>query len=204
MLYPLQAHERSPCGLFKLYRDVNLVEPTVEGGMVGVIVDDFPPDPSHIPVVTLYPNVPAVTQLVGLIDDSSSAAQGRMVDGIGVSIAPGVTPETGRPTGPATHLASGKCTLWLDPGTFVTDVWDTTDATLGTTLATTAVGTQLSVDPAGTAGLLQADVVGVRLGTFIRRFVGGQGPVSDFDSFFIPRVQPLPAGRIFMVFRFKS
>lgn len=195
MLFPLYAHERSPHGLFKLGAGV-----AVEGGMVGFIHDDG----AHIPEVLLYPNVPAVTQLVGLIDDSSSAVRGVGVDGIGVSIAPGVTPETGSPTGPATHLASGKVTLWLDPGTFVTDVWDTTDVTLGTDLSTTAVGTQLSVDPAGTAGLLQSDVVGVRLGTFIRRLVGGQDHVSDFDSFFIPRVQPLPAGRIFMVFRFKS
>jgi len=195
MLFPLYAHERSPHGLFVLHSGV-----TVEGGMVGYLHDTA----SHVPDVRLYPNTPADTKLVGLIDDSSSAAQGRGVDGIGVSIATGVTPETGRPTGPATHLASNKCTLWLDQGTFVTDVWDTTDATLGADLSTVTVGTLLSVDPGGTAGLLQADVAGVFLGSFIRRLQGGLAPVDDFDSFFIPRVQPLPAGRIFMVFRFKS
>jgi hypothetical protein len=172
--------------------------------MVGFLADTVALLPLHIPEVRLYPNVPTDTDLVGLIDESTSAAQGRMVDGIGVSIATGVTPETGRPTGPPTTLASGKCTLWLDQGTFVTDVWDVADNTLGADLSTTAVGTPLSVDPAGTAGLLQADVAGIKLGTFIRRFVGGLAHVNDFDSFFIPRVQPLPAGRIFMVFRFKS
>jgi len=196
MLFPLYAHERSPHGLFKLAAST-----AVEGGMVGFLHDDG----ARIPEVKLYDG--SVDKLFGLIDDSSSAVRGVGVDGIGVSIAPGVTPETGHPTGPATHLASGKCTLWLDPGTFVTDVWDTTDVLLGTDLSNPAltVGTRLSVDVGGVAGLLQADIVpGVQVGTYIRKLVGGQDHVSDFDSFFIPRVQPLPAGRIFMVFRFKS
>ena len=196
MLFPLYAHERSPHGLFKLAANT-----AVEGGMVGFLHDDG----AHIPEVKLYPNVPTALGLVGLIDDSSSAVRGVGVDGIGVSIATGVTPETGRPTGPATHLASGKCTLWLDPGTFVTDVWDNThpNSSLGIDLSGTPVGTALSVNPL-IPGMLQTDVVGIQVATFIRRLVGGQDHVSDFDSFFIPRVQPLPAGRIFMVFRFKS
>ena len=196
MLFPLYAHERSPHGLFKLGAGV-----AVEGGMVGFLDDTV----AHIPEVKPYPNiVPTNLALVGLIDDSTTARYGVGVDGIGVSIATGVTPETGHPTGPATHLASGKCTLWLDPGTFVTDVWDTTDVGLGADLAGASVGWQLGVDPVGTAGLLQTDAPCVALATFVRRLVGGQAHVSDFDSFFIPRVQPLPAGRIFMVFRFKS
>jgi hypothetical protein len=194
MLFPLYAHERSPLGLFKLAAST-----AVEGGMVGFLHDGA----LHVPEVRLYPDVaPATLGLVGLIDDSSSAKYGVGVDGIGVTLSTGATALTGTPTGPATHLASGKCTLWLDAGTFVTDTWDTTDVVLGTTLATTPVGALLSVDVGGTAGLLQSDVAGIRLGTFVRKLVGGQD--QDFDSFFIPRVQPLPAGRILMVFRFKS
>jgi hypothetical protein len=142
--------------------------------------------------------------LVGLLDDSTTAVQGRGVTGLGVPIAPGITPETGTPSGPPTHLASRKVTLWLDSGTFVTDVWDTADGTLGADLSTVVVGTDLSVDPGGTAGLLQSDAAGTDLGNFIRRFVGGLAPVDDFDSYFIPRVQPLPEGRVFMVFRFQK
>lgn len=92
----------------------------------------------------------------------------------------------------------------MDPGTFVTDIWDTTDRTLGTTLVNVTVGQALSVDPIGTEGLLQADVDGILLARFVRRLVGGMEAADDFDSYFLPRVQPLPAGRIYMVLRFKS
>lgn len=195
MLYPLYAHERSPHGIFPLASGVS-----VEGGMVGWVVDDG----SNLPQVELYDDSSAQLQLVGLIDESTSAVHGRGVTGIGVPIAPGVTPETGTPSGPATHLASGKCTLWLDPGTFVTDVWDTTDSVLGSDLSGVTVGTLLKVDGGGTDGLLQVDAGANELGRFVRRFVGGQDPVDDFDSYFIPRVQPLPEGRVHMVLRFKS
>jgi len=195
MLFPLYAHERSPHGLWKL-----AARTSVEGGMVGELVDTV----DHLGEIQLYAGVHVHMNLVGLIDESSSAVHGRGVTGIGVPLAIGVTPETGMPTGPATHLASGKITMWLDPGTFVTDVWDTTDSILGADLATTPVGTKLSVDPAGTPGLLQADVNGLNCGSFVRKLVGGLGPVNDFDSYFIPRVQPLPEGRVFMVLRFKD
>jgi len=195
MLFPLYAHERSPHGLFPLKHGVS-----VEGGMVGWVVDDG----ANLPEVDLYDDSSAQLQLVGLIDESTSAVHGRGVTGIGVPIAIGVTPETGTPSGPATHLASGKCTLWLDPGTFVTDVWDTTDSVLGAALVGVTVGTLLKIDGGGTDGLLQVDAGANEVGRFVRRLVGGQAPVDDFDSFFIPRVQPLPAGRVFMVLRFKS
>ena len=194
MLFPLYAHERSPLGLFKLAAST-----AVEGGMVGFLHDDG----AHIPEVMLHDG--SANLLSGLIDDSSSAKYGVGVDGIGVTLSTGATALTGTPTGPATHLASGKCTLWVDAGTFVTDVWDNThpNSSLGIDLSGTPVGTALSVNPA-VRGMLQTDVAGIQVATFIRRLVGGQDHVSDFDSFFIPRVQPLPAGRIFMVFRFKS
>ena len=196
-LFPIHAHERSPFGLVGLADGVS-----VEGGMVGHIVDSGAP--VGLGEVVLFDDSLSDLHLVGLIDDSTSAVQGRGVTGIGVTIAPGVTPETGSPTGPPTHLASRKVTLWLDQGVFVTDVWDTTDSVLGADLAGVAVGTLLSVDGGGTDGLLQVDAGANELARFVRRFVGGQDAVDDFDSWFMPRVQPLPEGRVFMALRFKS
>jgi len=135
-----------------------------------------------------------------LIDDSTTG-RGYGVTGHGTPIAPGITPDTGTPAGPATHLASRKCTLWTDSGFFVTDVWRTSGG-LGAALAATAVGTVLYAGSGANTGLL--DSAGTdALGRFVRRFVGGLLPVDDFDSWFIPRVQPLPAGRVFLVLKFK-
>lgn len=200
VLFPLHAHERSPIGLFPLRAST-----TVEGGMVGFITEKAGA-PVGEPEVTLFTGgaSPDPLDLVGLIDDSTSAPSSRGVTGIGLPLAPGITELTGTGGGPATYLASRKVTLWMDAGMFVTDTWDTTDSVLGTDLSTTTVGVNLSVDPAGTAGLLQVDVGDTRLGRFVRRLVGGLGPVDDFDSFFIPRVQPLPEGEVFMVFRFEK
>lgn len=195
-LFPLQAYERNPMGLIPLKPAL-----AVEGGMVGEIQ---PSTVATLPEVDLFADSGSGTyqlSLVGLIDDSSTGT-GYGVSGVGTPIAPGITPDTGTPSGPATHLASRKCTLWTDSGFFVTDVWDTANVTLGAALATTPVGTQLYAGTAGTTGLLTATGSDV-LGRFVRRFIGGQGPVDDFDSWFIPRVQPLPAGRTFLVLKFK-
>lgn len=201
-LYPLHAHERSPLGVFPL-------EPgqAVEGGMVGELVDSGVVADTRLPEVDLFDDNAggecgygygcSQISLVGLIDESSTGLH-YGVTGVGTPLRAGVTELTGTPSGPATHFASGKCTLWTDPGLFATDIWDTTDGTLGAACAGVLPGQILY----GVAGLL-VTVGNNPLGRFVRRFVGGLAPVDDFDSWFIPRVQPLPAGRIFMVLKFK-
>ena len=189
VLFPLQAYERNPVGLLPLKDKV-----AVEGGMVGKVAAA-----GLLPEVDLFSNSSgaACLSLVGLIDDSTSghgygAGQGYL----GVPIAFNVTSETGVPVGPATHLASGKCTLWTDSGLYVTDTFDP-----AINLAALAPGTALSAGTGATLGLLA--VTGVdALGAFVRRFVGGMA-VDARDSWFVPRVQPLPAGREFMVLKFK-
>ena len=116
-LFPLQAYERNPVGLLPL-KDAT----SIEGGMVGEIVNDG----SGLPEVDSWADSGTGTyqlSLVGLIDDSTSG-RGYGAAVYGTPIAPGVTPETGTPAGPATHLASGKATIWTDSGFFVTDVFD--------------------------------------------------------------------------------
>ncbi len=195
-LFPLHAHERSPVGLFPLSSGV-----AIEGGMVGRITEKAGA-PAGEPEVTLFDDSSANIQVVGLLDDSTSAPLSRGVTGIGLPLAPGITELTGTGGGPATHLASGKATIWLDPGMFVTDTWDTADGTLGSDLDGVVTGEPLYAGSGGVLGLLVSGGTN-ELGAFIRRLVGGQDAVDDFDSFFIPRVQPLPEGKVFMVFRFK-
>ena len=190
-LYPLLAYERNPFGLVPLKSSVS-----VEGGMVGELVNDG----AGLPEVDLWGDSGTGTyqlSLVGLVDDSTSG-RGYGAAVYGTPIAPGVTPETGTPAGPPTHLASGKVTLWTDSGFYVTDVFD---SALGD-LSGVAPGTLLYSGTGASKGLLTT-AGSDELGRFVRRFVGGIGSVDDFDSWFIPRVQPLPAGRVYMVLKFK-
>lgn len=193
VLFPLQAYERNPVGLLPLKASV-----AVEGGMVGQVVATAT---GFLPEVDLFSDLAGAMRtlsLVGLIDDSTSghgygAGQGYL----GVPIAFNVTSETGVPVGPATHLASGKCTLWTDSGLYVTDTFDPAVGFL----AAVTPGTALCAGTGATAGLLTTGG-GDILGAFVRRFVGGMA-VDARDSWFVPRVQPLPAGREFMVLKFK-
>ncbi len=194
-LFPLHAHERSPHGMFNLDASTS-----VEGGMLGHVVDSAT---VGIPEVELFDDSSADLHLVGLLDDSTSAPGSRGVTGIGSALAPGITDITATGGGPPTHLASGKATIWLDPGSFVTDTWDTADGTLGSVLSGVSVGELLYAGSGGVLGLLVTGGTN-EVGQFIRRFVGGQDAVDDFDSFFMPRVQPLPEGTVFMVLRFKG
>jgi len=189
-LYPLHAHERSPLGEFFLAPRL-----AVEGGMVGELTDDG----THLPIVTLFDDTTDQLSLVGLIDESSTGLH-YGVTGVGTPLRAGVTELTGTPSGPATHFASGKCTLWTDPGLFATDIW-TVGQALPDNLLNVVVGTPLF----GVNGLLAAagTHTSTPVGRFVRRFTCGLGPVDDFDSWFIPRVQPLPQNRVFMVLKFK-
>jgi hypothetical protein len=190
VLFPLQAYERNPVGLLPLKANV-----AVEGGMVGQVVAT-----GLLPEVDLFSDSGAGTALlplVGLVDDSTSGAGYGAGQGyLGVPIAFNVTSETGVPVGPATHLASGKCTMWTDSGLYVTDTFDP-----AINLAALVPGVALYAGTGATAGLLARTGTDV-LGAFVRRFVGGM-TVDARDSWFVPRVQPLPAGREFMVLKFK-
>lgn len=190
-LFPLHAYERNPVGLFPLKHAT-----TIEGGMVGEVVNDG----AGLPEVDLWGDSGTGTyqlSLVGLLDDSTSG-RGYGAAVYGTPISPGVTPETGTPAGPATHFASGKATVWAGEGWFVTDVFD---SQLGD-LSGVAPGALLYSGTGGTLGLLTTTGTD-ELGRFVRSFLGGIGTVDDFDSWFIPRVQPLPAGRVYMVLKFK-
>ena len=133
------------------------------------------------------------------VDDSTTGA-GYGTTGVGTPIRPGVTELTGTPTGPATHFASNKATIWTDSGFYVTDVFDSSL----TDLSGLSVGDELFAGTGGSTGNLIDSGTDV-LGRFVRRFeaLAAGATVDDFDSFFLPRVQPKLAGEVFMVLKFK-
>lgn len=206
-LYPLHTRERGPLGVLDLEAGVS-----VEGGQVGWLTSTTTAPLTALPQVSLfsdnagpYGGTPGTLQKVGLIDDSSTGA-GYGVTGHGTPLVPGVTESTGTPAGPATHYATGKVTFWMNEGLYATDVWDTSTAGLllsDLTGAHAIPGTSLYVGAGAQLGNLTGTSGTDEVGCFVRRFVGGLGPVDDFDSWFIPRVQPKLAGDVFMVFKFK-
>jgi len=192
-LFPLQAFERNPIGLFPLAASV-----AIEGGMVGEIVAAG--GAGSTPEVDIMSDSGAGTKqlsLVGLLDDSTSGAgYGGAV--FGTPINAGTTEATGTPAGPASHFASGKATIWTDSGLYATDVFDSSLSDLtGLT-----PGDLLYSGTGGSAGLLITGLTD-EIGRFVRRFEGGIGSVDAFDSFFMPRVQPQLAGSVYMIFKFK-
>lgn len=196
-LYPLHANERHPVGVFPL-------EPgqAIEGGQVGEIVSDG--GSPALPEVDVFVDTTTGTKqlsLVGLLDDSTSG-QGGGAAVFGTPITAGVTESTGTPAGPATHFASGKATIWLDPGMYATDVYDSGMSDLTSVAPGEPLYASIA-EPGRLVDVANEATAADELGRFIRRFEGGIDAVDAFDSFFLPRVQPKLDGSVYMIFKFK-
>jgi len=117
-LFPVSAKEREPIGLFKAASSFG----TVEGGCVvklAASADGYDTVVSKI----ASGDSNASTALHGLADEQVSHP-GTM---LGRFLAPNASPVV---LGPASHLASGKVSVWLDSGWFLTDHYEAvTDAT---------------------------------------------------------------------------
>lgn len=199
MLLPVYTFERQPAGLFPLMNGV-----TVEGGNVGEIVAGVGRQ-LGLPVVTLYDDAGADGYgevgvnlgMVGLIDDSSTGTKYSGNGNVGQigKLIEHPFDTSGTHIGPATTFGSGKCTIWTEPGYFITDQF-TADITTAT-----ATGTALY---ASAAGVLTAVAGTNRVGSVIKVFEGGLENVSVRELLgVLPRVQPLPASTTLMLFKFK-
>lgn len=192
MLLPVSSYERQPLGLFPLMNGIS-----VEGGLVGEIVAGVGRQ-AGTPVVTLYDDGGAdgygsatSTSLVGLIDDSTTGSKnsgfgnigqvGKLLDGTHV--------------GPSTTYGSGKATIWVEAGLFITDQFAadiTSSIVTGTALYATS------------AGKLTTVVGTNRIGTALKVYTGGLNNVAVQELLgVIPRVQPLPANTTLLLFKFK-
>jgi len=205
-LYPIQAEHRNPTGLFFLQDSLS-----IEGGNVGQIVPTVADD--TVPEVALFnPNATdgygsdTELSLVGLIDDSTTGqGYGTL---FGRVLGPEATEISGSTfAGPPTHRGSGRATLWMQAGLFLTDTFDG-GVTPGSGTATgdaiddtTVVGTPLYAED----GIITTNKATPQIGSLIAF-------IDEWDELMMSRVQPLPGfqfpsnvqGRTFILFTFKG
>lgn len=199
MLLPIYTYERQAIGLFPLAAGAN-----VEGGNVGEIIPGTGTQ-DGLPVVSLYDDTvasgygPSVGYFgnIGLIDDTTTGTKN---SGIGNSGMIGKLVEhpfdtSGAHIGPSSAFGSGKCTMWIEPGFFITDQFTAeidTDTVTGTPLFATDSGVLTTVAGAN------------RLGSVMKVFTGGFENVAIRELLgVLPRVQPLPVDTTLMLFKFK-
>lgn len=199
MLLPIYSYERQPYGLFPLMNGIS-----VEGGYVGELVAGVGRQ-LGLPVVSLYDDDGAdgygatddSLDMVGLIDDTSTGSKysGEGNTGMIGKLVEHPFDTAGTHIGPASTFGSGKCTIWVEPGMFITDQFTAeidSDAAPMTYLYATAGGVLTSV--AGTN----------RIGTVLKVFDGGIENVTVRELLgSLPRVQPLPSNTTLMLFKFK-
>lgn len=187
MLLPIQdTGFRAPIGIC----DTASALTTFEGGMVGEIVEGDAYGTQC--EVALYDDVDDTNgnNLVGLIDDSNTGSRN---SGASNSSLFGALPD-GTAIGPSSAFASGKITLWIDAGLYMTDEFDTTNVTsaitVGTALVTGTDGRLTTVGNGASGDVIVASAVA---------FSEAGGDPTGAPGFLSPRVQPFPAGTDLLV-----
>jgi hypothetical protein len=172
-LYPIHAKERDALGLFKTH-SANYAN-TSEGGLVVELVEE-----NNDLVVQNYAGGAATAKnKFGLLDEQATSTKETM---LGKFLPANQTPVV---LGPATHLSSGKATVWLESGWFLTDKYDL--ATDGYGEATIANNTMLFVDPTG----MLTDVAGEASRVYFMKMV------DDVSDLLATRVSPAPTTGMF-------
>lgn len=114
-LFPIHARERDALGLFKAHSSD--YSATSEGGTVVELKAD-----GNDLAVANHSGTGAATEAFrfGLLDEQAETTKETM---LGKFLPRDATPVV---LGPATHLASGKASVWLESGWFLTDKYDIT------------------------------------------------------------------------------
>jgi hypothetical protein len=173
-LFPVHARERDALGLFKKHS-------TFAGGEGGLIVRLL--EEGKTPTVAPMNTSGAVnTALHGLLDEQLSHPE----TSIGRFLAPNSNPVA---IGPATHLGSGKVSLWLESGWFLTNSYD------------------IAVDGYGEAATLVAgDILNAKTSGVVGQLTDGAGSatrvrymqmVDDASDLLASRVSPAPTTGMF-------
>ena len=163
-LYPIFARERDAFGLLKAGTSLE----TAEGGMIVTMVQD-----GYNLVVEKVGAVAATSKMFGLLDEQIETTKESMLGKFLPSSAMPIS------MGPATYLFSGKASVWLESGMFLTDKYaHVTDlTTLGVTLH-------------HTGGVL--DGTGAKETRVVLMKV-----VNDMNDLFATRVTPVPTTGMF-------
>jgi hypothetical protein len=208
MLLPISTFEREAVGIFQLQNTYvgSVGTPlVVEGGYIGQVIKGT--GGQHLqPVVSLYNNATdeggygssSDLSLVGLIDESSTGTKNSGTGNTGFLGKTLPSFQTGSNVGPSSAFGSGKCTLWMSSGLFVTDQFDHT--------ISIANGVPVGQALYSSNGILSTTVGGAQVGTYIEMFTGGLANITSATRDLLgvlPRVQSLPTATTLLLFKFK-
>lgn len=219
-LFPINADERAPVGIWPIQANT-----AFQGGHVVQVVGQAA-DPTKAEIrkygdanlnfeagAETYGYGSALTSTIGLFDDSTTGRGYGTLFGHVIGLE-STELSGGDFAGPATTKASGKGTIWLHPGLYLTDYYDqsridqnteigtalfASDATLGVTTWGSAVAAANATGILTTFGGITQGLPGdVKLATFL-------GFVDDELDLLASRVTPKPSSDFhkFILFAFK-
>jgi len=171
-LYPVHARERDALGLFKR---ASTFSAGGEGGLVVRLAQDGTNNTAVTQIATGGPA--ANTQLHGLLDEQGVATT--FETSLGKFLPANTSPVV---LGPRTDLASGKMSVWLDSGWFLTDNYNL--VLDGYNHSALASGTALSAATSGTVG--QLGIAGVATRIYFMQMVASPADLLG------TRVTPVP------------
>jgi len=205
MLLPVTTFERQAVGLFSLATDARGFGTDLEGGYVGQIIPGIGTQ-NNQPVIGRPLNgdgygADDATAILGLMDDSSTGSKDSGTANTGVlgMLVPPVGAKTA--LGYSSTVGSGKGTIWIEPGIFITDqivglgVAGVAMST-GTALYTTSTGKLTTAIGSGVNAVVVAHV--------LQTFTGGLASITAKELLgVLPRVQSLPTGTTLALIKFK-
>lgn len=202
MLLPVTTFERQAVGLFPLDTSARGFGTDLEGGYVGQIHQGVGTQNNQAVVGPFNPAAAdgygddTALDLVGLMDDTTTGSKDSGTANTGVlgMLVPAVGAKTA--LGFSSTAGSGKGTIWLEPGIFITDQI----VGLGTTVPGTA-GTPLY---ASNTGKLTTVIAGPIVARILQVFTGGLTSITAKELLgVLPRVQSLPTGTTLALIKFK-
>ena len=174
-LFPIHARERDALGLFKAH-STDYDSALSEGGRVV----ELKADGTDLAVANIGASA-ADTPLHGLLDEQG--AKSTLETSVGRFLPANATPVV---LGPHTYLGSGRVSVWVESGWFLTDCYDLTVDGYGE--ATAAPGTKLSAKSSD--GEL-TDGSGEDTRVYFMKMV------NDLDDLLATRVTPAPTTGLF-------
>ena len=166
-LYPIHARERDALGMFKAHStDYSNIS---EGGLVV----EMKADGNDLAIANHVSGAATDKGRFGLLDEQATTTKETM---LGKYLPTNQTPVI---LGPATHLASGRVSVWIESGWFLTDNYD---------LTIDAYGEAASLSP-GDPMLVTAGLLGDTGSASRIRFMK---MIDDQDDLLASRVSPAP------------
>jgi hypothetical protein len=205
MLLPVTTFERQAVGLFPLDTSARGFGTDLEGGYVGQVIPGV--GTQHNAAVIGRPvtgdgyGSDSATALLGLMDDSSTGSKdsGTANSGVLGMLVPAVGAKTA--LGYSSTAGSGKGTIWIEPGIFITDQI----VGLGVAGVSMSTGTVLYATSTGKLSTVAGSGLNaVAIATVLQTFTGGLTSITAKELLgVLPRTQSLPTGTTLALIKFK-